>query len=65
MPVIVLADGSEELLVVTASEDGDDGDADDGDQSHEERILHETGATLIVAKASPEPVGHEVVADHV
>lgn len=63
VPVIVLANGSEELLVVVVPEHGDDGDADDGDQSHEERVLHETGTALGVAKARPEPAGKEIVAD--
>ena len=63
VPVIVLANGSEELLVVAVPEHGDDGDADDGDQSHEERVLHEAGTTLAVAEAGPEPVGEEFVLD--
>lgn len=63
MPVNVLADGSEELLVVVVPEHGDDGDEDDGDQSHEECVLHEAGATLAVAEARPEPTGQEIVVD--
>lgn len=61
MPVIVLADDSEELLVVVVPEHGDDGDADDANQSHEEHVLHEAGSPFVVAEAGPEPAGEEFV----
>ena len=40
-------------------------DADDGDEGHEEGVLHEGGATLGVREAGPQPSGEELVgADH-
>jgi hypothetical protein len=49
------------------AEEADGDNANDGDQSHEEGILHEAGTTLRPAQTSPEersaeplPIGDEV-----
>jgi hypothetical protein len=49
------------------AEEGDSNNANDGNQGHEEGILHEAGATLRPAETSPQersaeplPIGNEV-----
>src|SRR4051794_3490044 len=50
-----------ELARSVLAEHGDSGDADHGDQGHEQGVLHEGGTTLGVAETSPHPVGDEFV----
>ena len=56
-----------ELLGSVLTEEADSDDADNSDQSHEEGVLHEGGATLRPAETGPEkgsaeplPIGDEV-----
>src|SRR5262245_27392000 len=53
-----------ELVAGVLAQDGHGRDADHRDQGHEEGVLHQRGATLRVAEASPKPRGKVVIGEH-
>ena len=52
------------LLEAALAEEGDGGDADHGDEGHEERVLHERGATLGLATGLQPGAGEFVRGKH-
>lgn len=54
----LLAVGAAELRLRVPAEERDGHDADDGDEGHEEGVLHQGGATLVVAELGTQ-VGRE------
>lgn len=50
------------LRLRAPTEEGDGHDADDGDERHQERVLHEGGAPLVITEAGTEIGAEELVA---
>ena len=62
---LLVAAGADVLAAGRRAEERHGDDADDGDEGHEQGVLHQGGAALGVAAAGPDVAGHEVVgAEH-